>query len=374
MTTVCNIHLDEFELFMAFLNRSFGMALGRFESSYPHMYRPAEALCESAFVVKDQGRIVSHVGLYPIEAVMEGCEVTIGGIGGVATLRSERGKGHMTRLLYRVIQEMRARGYCLSWLGGDRQRYNAFGWERAGMRYELGFSERSMDRAQIGEIEIEGRRPDEMVTVVEQYQHQVPFHTRRPDLALQLEKDSLWLWTAEDGYVIARGAAYGSLSILELVSASGREAEMVRAVIEWTGGKDLTWTICAGDEERLVRLLPAARRWHAGGGQMYRIVDLARFLSSIKPMLVRRAQGVCDFEIAIGIQEYDRTDVATLAVRDGAVEIASGRQAADYYACSSVQAARLILGGPPIAPRDEIPAPLAALLPVPVFVPPLDHV
>lgn len=374
VTTVRNVRLEEFEAFMGFLNRSFGFVPGTFQRSYPHIYRPTEALCRSAFVVEREGRIVSHVGLYPIEVVMDGSKMLVGGIGGVATLRAERGKGHMTRLLYRVIDEMRVRGYCLSWLGGDRQRYNAFGWERAGMTYELVFSQRSLDRQRVQAAGIRGLSPEEMASVVERYQHQTPFHAHRPDLALQLHKADLWLWAADDGYVIVRGPAYGSLSILELVSASGREAEMVRAVMEWTGRDELSWVLCAGEDERLARLLPYARHWRAGGWPMYRIVDLARFLSLAKPMLSHRAQGVRDFELAIGIEEHDRTDIATIAVCGGEIEITSGRQTEDYCAWSSVQAARLILGGPPIAPQDEIPPQLTALLPVPVFVPPLDHV
>jgi hypothetical protein len=222
--------------------------------------------------------------------------------------------------------------------------------------------------------EIVGRRPDQMAAVVEQYQHTMPFHTYRPDLELQLSKPDLWLWSSEDGYVIARGPGYGSLSILELVSASGQEAALVRAVLEWTDRDKITWELCAGDDERLVRLLPCAAHWRAGGWPMYRIVDLTRFLSAVKPMLSRRARSLRDFQLAIGIQEHDRTDVATIILRDGEVETVSGQQAQAYVAWSPVQAARLILGGPPITPLHELPSQLAALLPVPVFVPALDHV
>jgi hypothetical protein len=305
---------------------------------------------------------------------MRGSKVLVGGIGGVATLRSERGKGHMTRLLYRVIEEMRERGYCLSWLAGDRQRYNAFGWERAGMTYEVVFSLRSLDRQRVHAAEIVGRHPTDMAPVVECYQHEVPFHTHRDDLALQLGTSDLWLWSSADGYIIVRGPAYGPLSIIELVSTTGQEAAMIRAVLEWTGRKEIAWELCAGDDERLARLLSYATHWRAGGWPMYRIVDLPRFLAAVKPMLSRRAPGLQDFELAIGLQEHDRTDVATIIVRGGQIEVAPGQQAKEYVTWSPVQAVRLILGGPPIAPLEELPPQLMALLPVPVFTPALDHV
>jgi hypothetical protein len=83
-------------------------------------------------------------------------------------------------------------------------------------------------------------------------------------------------------------------------------------------------------------------------------------------------------ELAIGMVEHDRTQAATLSVRDGEVEVAPGRHAEAYYEWSVVDAARLLLGGPPVVRPQEMPAALwnglNALLPIPAYLPPLDHV
>lgn len=372
--SIRNLYPEEFDTFMRFLGRCYGATPGTFERLYPHLYRPTPELCASAHVLEREGEIVSHVGLFPIDAVVYGMPIPIGGIGAVATAPSERGKGYMSKLLYHVIDVMRAQGYVLSWLGGDRQRYNTFGWEQAGVVYELTFSRRSLNRAGVEPVPVEGQFPADAVDVIERYQSLPAYHARRPNLELQLQKEGLQVWTAEDGYVIASRPGFRQLSIVEVVSASGREAGMVRAVLNWTDREQVSWLVPAWDSERLARLMPGVTGWHAGGWQMYRIVNLTKLLAGAQPTLTRRASTLRDFELSIGVREHDRTDVATVSVCGGSVEISPGRNAARYTEWSSVEAARLLLGGPPIAAETEIPADLAPLLPIPVCVPRLDDV
>ena len=61
-------------------------------------------------------------------------------------------------------------------------------------------------------------------------------------------------------------------------------------------------------------------------------------------------------------------------MQDGEIEVASGRSADLYVEWSSVEAARVLLGGPPVSTESELRGLLSALFPLPVFVPGLDHV
>ena len=369
-----NLGLKEYDAFIRFLDRCFGFSPGMFEADHPHTYRPTDELCAATYVMEREGQIVSHVGLYPLEVVVHGVTWPIGGIGGVGTLPEERGKGHMSALLQRVIDVMRETGVPLSWLGGDRQRYNAFGWERAGQTYELTFTRRALDRAGIEPVPIEARRPVDALDWVERFQPAQVCHARRPYLALQLRKEGLRAWTAEDGYALVQGSTWGPLSISELVSASGREAGMVRALLDWTRRDDIRWTVPAGDDERLARLMPGVSHWQANSWHMWRVNDLAPVLTLARPLLCRRAAALRDFRLAIGVREHDRTSVTTIAVRDGQVEIARGRHVEPYIEWSAVEAARAVLGGPPVAAEAGMAPGLRALLPMPMYLPSLDHV
>jgi predicted N-acetyltransferase YhbS len=364
--------IEEFDTLMRALERCYGAWPGIFDRGYPHLYRPTAKALAAAYVIEEQGTIVSHVGLYPIEVVVHGHPVRIGGIGGVGTLPPARGKGYMTKLLYHVIDEMRAQGYALSWLGGDRQRYNAFGWERGGLAYDLTFSRRALDRAGVESVPIEAQYPADALDVVERLQSLPACHARRSDLALQLRKEGLRVWVSEDGYAIVRGRLFGSLFISELVSASGRETGMIRALLDWTDKGEISWELPACDAKRLARVMPCVSHWRVGGGVMYRIVDLTRLLRGMAPIVARQAAPLRDFSLSIGIREHDRTDVATITVHDGDVQVFPGRDAEHYVEWTAVDAVRVLLGGPPVAP--DIPPDLAALLPLPVYVPQLDHV
>ena len=368
------VRVDEFDEWMRFLEKSYGHSVGLFQRAYPHLYRPTAKLCENGWVIERQGRIVSHVGLYPIETVTAGVHLTVGGIGGVATQPAERGQGHMSRLLHHIIDVMRDRGYPLSWLGGDRQRYNAFGWETAGSAFRLCFSQRSLERAGVEPIEIEERLPGDAVETIRRFQSLPLCHVQRPDLDRQICRQGLRVWVAEDGYAILSGEERRHLSIMELVSASGREALMIRALLDWTFGQDASWELSAWDADRLARLVPVASNWRSGGWQMYRIVDLGRLLTLAQPAMEPRAAAVRDLDLCVGIREHDRVDEATIRVQDGEVSVLPGRHTQQCVELSPSEAARLLLGGAPAATAADIPAGLAALLPLPVHVPALDHV
>ena len=85
-----------------------------------------------------------------------------------------------------------------------------------------------------------------------------------------------------------------------------------------------------------------------------------------------------DIALAIGMVEHDQTQVATLAVCDGEVQVTPGRHADAYYEWPAVDVARLLLDGPPVACPQGMPATLwaglRALLPIPAFLSSLDHV
>lgn len=118
----------EFDKLMRSLERVYGHPKGFFPLHYPTVWGRETADLENRFIIKEGGKIVSHVGLFPLK-VKVGKEIAkVGGIGGVATLPEWRGKGLMTKLLNHTIKKMEKENYPFSVLWGDRQRYGNF-WE-----------------------------------------------------------------------------------------------------------------------------------------------------------------------------------------------------------------------------------------------------
>lgn len=374
MTEIRHPRLEEFEPFMRFIERAFGHSKAFFQRAYPHLYLPTEEAMSWAYIIEEDGEIVSHVGVYPIESVTAGVRYSVGGIGAVSTSAKARGKGYMTELLHHAIMEMRRIGYPISWLGGDRQRYNSFGWELASPLYDLQFSRRSLEWHGIEPVQIEEVMPEEALPVIEKFQARQACHTIRPDLARQVQIMDKRFWIFSDGYAILAGQARRELRILELVSTGGHELGVIRALLDWNFGDRASWGLSMWDGERIGRLMRCVSYWSGGSSAMYRINDLAQVLDAARPVLSARARGLHDFSVAIGVQEHDRTSVTTVAVVDGEVHIEPGRHTTSYVELPVVEATRLILGGPPIAPQANLPQPLLALLPVPCYVLPFDHV
>jgi len=368
--TIRHPHAEEFDALMRFLELGFGHSKGFFERTLGHVCRPDPEALLWSYVIEEEGQIVSHVGVYPIEVITLGIRLQIGGIGQVCTHPQARGKGYMSMLLRHSIDEMRALGYSLSWLGGDRQRYNSLGWEQAAPGYTLTWSRRSLDRHLIKPGTVEEQYPQDALAHVQRFQFEQPCSAIRPWLERQLRRPGLRAWTADDGYALAEAGERDCLPIIELVSTSGHEVEMIRALIERAAVDSAEWTLSAWDA-RLPRLMPAVARYRSEGWWMYRIIDLYRLLQAALPHLERRAQAVRNLNIGIAVHEHDRTDAVIITVENGAIEIQRGVGVPTVVHLDPLEAVRLFIGGPPIG--VPVPPALAALLPVPVHVSPLDY-
>jgi predicted acetyltransferase len=107
---------------------------------WPH----ALSQVENRFVIKDDDKVVSHVGYTDQTILVEGKEIKVAGITFVSTYPDYRGKSFMTQLLNCCISAMTEEGYAFSDLGGNRQRYNHFGWENAGREWSFHITRRSL--------------------------------------------------------------------------------------------------------------------------------------------------------------------------------------------------------------------------------------
>lgn len=372
--TIRPVRVEEFEEFMRFLEGCFGHSKGFFQREFPHLYQPDAEACSWAHILEKDGRWISHVGVYPLALVIDGMALPMGGIGGVCTSREARGQHGMSQLLYHAIGVMREKRFVLSGLGGDRLRYNTFGWDVAGLAYSLHFTVRSLDRAGAKASAVTDVAADEAVDTVAKYESCRACRILRPRLRTQLQKQRLRFFTAADGYVIGYGENWGPFSIAELASASGQEAALIRAVLARTNGSEAIWTVSPWDREVVARAMPAVSWWGSSADWSYRIIDLAGLLKACAPHFERRAAAMKHFDLSVGMVEHDRTDVASITLDKGKIVVEAGRRAKTHVELDPLMAVRLILGGAAAGKANGIPAALETLFPVPVHVPPLDHV
>lgn len=360
---------------MRFLERSYGHPRGFFSAILPQLYRTDEDSLSQFLIIERDGKIISHVGLFPLEATCFGIDIMVGGIGGVATLPQYRGKGLMSALLDRAAELMKERGWPLSVLWGDRQRYYPFGWDNAGLKYSLTVTRRALDRAKVNASDIEEVPAEEALQAIEGANEILPLRVKRRRFRLTLENPAhpfLRKWIGEDGYVLSSGDGYQPPRILEVASPIGRERELIMGVMDKCFQDSAAIDVNAFDSERLGRLFEVAADWTLGPEGQFRIIDLVGLLKSFNKLLSKRAKTLRDFDLTVGLRFRDKVDAAAISVRDGAFTVTRGRGTDNYVEFSECDGVRLFLGGP-LAPPGSASC-LSPLLPLPLHIPELDHV
>lgn len=119
---------------LSVLNRSFTRPghTADFEKNLPIMWTGEHDYSARHFGVRENGRLIALLGVYPLPVNIAGHELLFSTVGNVATLQEARGKGCMRLLMDTAMDELTAIGADASRLGGIRSRYNRFGYDHAG--------------------------------------------------------------------------------------------------------------------------------------------------------------------------------------------------------------------------------------------------
>ena len=125
---------------------------------YKKQYRP----WENNYCVWEDGAMKAAVGMYVYDAEIAGEAVRVGGVGNVAVARDSRRKGYMKLAMDCAMEAMKAAGCDFGELGGQRQRYQYWGFERGGIAVDASFSVTNLRHA-YGANELEpGWRAEEI--------------------------------------------------------------------------------------------------------------------------------------------------------------------------------------------------------------------
>lgn len=128
--------------YMDLINLCFGFTTPetQFLGLLPKLYREERRPQDSNYVVTENGVLTAAVGAYDHEITVCGRRLPCRGIGNVAVHPDHRSKGYMKDAMNAAVQDMIADGIALSTLGGRRQRYQYFGYDKAGPMYTFHLS------------------------------------------------------------------------------------------------------------------------------------------------------------------------------------------------------------------------------------------
>jgi len=95
------------------------------QEEFPLLFN--EKNVENLRIIKVDGKIVSHVGIFECDAIIHGCRLKVGMIGAVCTHPDYRGRGFATRLVEDAMSKMRRDGVNIVMISGIRRLYDRAG-------------------------------------------------------------------------------------------------------------------------------------------------------------------------------------------------------------------------------------------------------
>ena len=378
---------EDFEAAMDFLNSVFGEhAPHDFEGLLPSIYRRTDEHMACNYAVRRDGAIKAVVGMFPINWQVAEVTLRVAGIGGVSTHPECRGQGLMQRLMKHCVTAMTQQGYHLSWLGGQRQRYLYFGYEKCGTSLYFtmnrsnirhGFDDEPGVRfLRIGKEEeawtksTSAERGGLLRRAKELHDDQA-MHCERPlkDFHRFCASWRHQLWAAENeagemvGYLVADKEG---TFVPELMARSPDEAlRMVRAWIT-EGGKEgvsLDMSPVNNVSRDLARYCEQTSVRPSGNWQVLRWAEVVDALMKVQQ---QSKAGLVEGKVVVGIEGYG---AIALIVTDGEARCARTEEE-PQVSCDPATCMRLLFG--PLAPSQviDLPQPAAMLeswCPLPLY-------
>lgn len=123
-----------FDEYMDFINYVFGFNgnTNDFKKLLPKLYKPEYDPCGNSYVAVEDGKIKAAIGAFDHDISVCGQILKTRGIGNVAVHPYSRSRGFMKKLMNMALDDMINDGVVLSVLGGRRQRYNYFSYDKTG--------------------------------------------------------------------------------------------------------------------------------------------------------------------------------------------------------------------------------------------------
>lgn len=138
-----------------------------FKQLLPKIYRPEDAPVENSYITLENGKLRAAVGAFDHKLQVCGIEINCRGIGNVAVHPYARSKGYMRQLMNIALDDMKKDGVDLSILGGRRQRYNYFSYDKSGSSYNFTINNDNIrhtygkDRSAYHTLELKKLTPDD---------------------------------------------------------------------------------------------------------------------------------------------------------------------------------------------------------------------
>lgn len=336
----------------------------RFERLLPKAYAENVERSDIHAVAVCDGRIRGCVGVYPFTLTVAGEPLKVGYMGSVSVHPSARGQGVMKRLMSMQLQRARETGLDMLLLGGQRQRYEYYGFEPCGAAYHYEVTQANLRHCwsdlDVGGLSFEPLASADYAYELYGAQPVTGARTREGFIAAcQSFGGQPWLIRRdgkEAGYLIASGEGRG---LTELVlEEEAFIPGVVKAWMEKNDRRDLSIRVAPHDEPLNRALAAFAEGYSIAADGAMNCLNPSKVIGAYL-RLKNRLSPLSDGVLRLGIRGAEAFEIA---VEDGRVRIASPSGPLDAE-LDGLQATRLAFdynrfGAPRVAcPSDWFPLP-----------------
>ena len=364
--------------YMDLINLCFGFTtpetqfLGLLPKCYREHYRPQD----QNYVVTEDGVLTAAVGAYDHEIVVCGRRLPCRGIGNVAVHPDHRSKGYMKLAMNKSLEDMISDGIVLSTLGGRRQRYQYFGYDKAGTLYSFSIS-RDNIRHTFGNFDApytvrEVTDPadpviDEILSLAAG-QPFTPIRARETYLDIaNTWKAKLLVFADPTGRFMGYCVMDGGNTLSEICVAEGGELWSLIRTLFVHLDSGFSVSLPAWQAEYAAALSPIAEGSAIRSSMMYNVLNYAAAVEAFMALKLTYAP-LPDGTLTLRIHGFGGDETLRITVEEGkhTVESISHEESADLE-LSHIQATELLFA--PVSAFRETRSPLIrAWFPLPIWM------
>lgn len=322
---------DEYEDLIDFANFVFQI---NFAELLPKLYSGHPELAQYHYLALEEGKIKGLVASIPLDFSIDGETVRAFGIGTVSVHPEARGKGYMKELMNRAIADAKADGADLMCLGGQRQRYEYFGFSKACVQRNYTLTpnnRRHWERISTKGIDfLPLSESCEYAESCWQLHQMLPIHAKRN---IENFAEICRSWSCE-AWAIRKNRQFLGYCILnadctaaaELLLSDWQEVLPVLFALSEKAGKDLSVTPFSWQKELNRALSLVSEGGAVSDGEMVRFLNFPRML---KLLLQRKARqsGLSDGSLVLEIPGEGKY---LAAAENGVVSIEETTKPADW--------------------------------------------
>lgn len=357
------------------INYTFGFngAGSDFYKLLPKLYKREYNPCASEYVTYEGDRIKAAVGGFDMNLCVSGEKLLCRGIGNVAVHPFSRSKGYMKTLMELSLEDMINSNVDFSVLGGRRQRYNYFSFEKGGMSYSFSINSdnirHTFGKDRQNRFEIRKIMPDDKAVLAEisLLVNSRPYHVERDINALY---DILVSWQAVPyaaydngkfaGYAVVRKETVTECDLID----TSLFAELAAALYDKLSCSTLSFTVPPFRRDLLFALQRFAEGCSIGFNEMYSILNYEKVCSAFFK-LKSEYEKLPDGEFTLCINGRAKKETLLFKVSDGKASVTAVNREPQLV-LDQLEAETLLFGITPL--EFELPAYVKAWLPLPIWM------